>query len=279
MIFSAMLFFSCGQSNEYQIHSSGLKYRFVEKSEARTSPQVGDALELNLQYKTENDSVLFNSYELRTAFRIAMRPASHEGGSVEDALGLLSVGDSIEFLVDATSFFKYTRKTAVPKYVSANSVLKFNARLVKILNSKEIEAERKLLHEQNNKNEQLLLDEYLKTNGITTEATMSGLYYVELLKGKGKRPSPQKTVKVHYTGYFINGQEFDSSLKRDKTFDFKLGKAEAIAGMEEGVSLMQVGGKARLIIPSHLAYGKEGKGRKIPPYATLIFEIELVEAE
>jgi FKBP-type peptidyl-prolyl cis-trans isomerase len=98
------------------------------------------------------------------------------------------------------------------------------------------------------------------------------------LKGTGIKATAGRKVTIHYTGKFIDGQIFDSSYERNKPFTFTLGALEVIPGLEEGVSLMQVGGKARLIIPSFLAYGEKQIG-PIPPFSTLIFEIELLSVE
>jgi FKBP-type peptidyl-prolyl cis-trans isomerase FkpA len=108
--------------------------------------------------------------------------------------------------------------------------------------------------------------------------TDSGLKYVDQKVGDGKEAKKGDTVVVHYTGWLKDGKKFDSSLDRKMTFDFELGAGNVIKGWDEGVAGMKVGGKRKLIIPSELAYGKEGKG-KIPPDAELTFEVELLEVK
>jgi len=110
-----------------------------------------------------------------------------------------------------------------------------------------------------------------------TMTTDSGLQYIEIEKGDGPAPQAGELVSVHYTGTLEDGTQFDSSLDRGQPFAFPLGKGQVIPGWEEGIALMQVGGKAKLIIPPNLAYGEQGAGGVIPPNATLIFEVELVE--
>ena len=105
--------------------------------------------------------------------------------------------------------------------------------------------------------------------------TASGLVYKELTPGTGPSPTAADTVKVHYRGTLIDGTEFDSSYKRNEPAQFPLGGV--IKGWTEGVQLMKVGGKSRLICPSDLAYGDQGRPPTIPGGATLIFEIELLE--
>lgn len=107
--------------------------------------------------------------------------------------------------------------------------------------------------------------------------TASGLQYVEVLKGDGPVPKEGEIVSVHYQGTLEDGTEFDNSYTRGQPFSFALGRGMVIPGWDEGIGLMNVGGKAKLIIPPELAYGSSGAGSVIPPHATLIFDVELVE--
>jgi len=107
--------------------------------------------------------------------------------------------------------------------------------------------------------------------------TPSGLSYVDIAAGTGPQPTPGKPVKVHYTGWLENGTRFDSSVDRGEPFAFTIGVGEVIPGWDEGVMTMKVGGKRRLTVPPHLGYGAAGAGAVIPPNATLIFEVELLD--
>lgn len=111
------------------------------------------------------------------------------------------------------------------------------------------------------------------------DKTDSGLRYKIIQKGDGVSPEKGDTVSVHYKGQLDNGQVFDSSYKRNQPIDFKLGVGQVIPGWDEGIGLLRVGDKARLVIPSHLAYGRSGAGGVIPPDATLIFDVELVNVK
>jgi FKBP-type peptidyl-prolyl cis-trans isomerase FkpA len=109
--------------------------------------------------------------------------------------------------------------------------------------------------------------------GIKT--TISGLQYEVLTEGTGAQPLPSDFVRVHYRGALLDGSVFDSSYDRGEPVEFPLDGV--IAGWSEGLLLMKEGGKSRLYIPSRLAYGAQGAGGAIPPNATLIFEVELLE--
>lgn len=107
--------------------------------------------------------------------------------------------------------------------------------------------------------------------------TPSGLKYVELEEGTGATPETGQTVVVHYTGTLENGSKFDSSRDRNQPFSFKIGVGQVIQGWDEGLSTMKVGGRRQLIIPSELGYGSRGAGGVIPPNATLLFDVELLD--
>lgn len=108
------------------------------------------------------------------------------------------------------------------------------------------------------------------------EETASGLRYKIINKGNGAKAESGNNVSVHYEGSLLSGQVFDSSYKRNEPIDFQLGVGQVIPGWDEGISLLQIGDKARFVIPSDLAYGSAGAGGVIPPNATLIFDVELM---
>ena len=111
------------------------------------------------------------------------------------------------------------------------------------------------------------------------DETDSGLRYKMIQKGKGTQAQKGNTVSVHYEGSLLNGQVFDSSYKRNQPIDFQLGVGQVIPGWDEGIGLLQVGDKARFVIPSDLAYGSSGAGGVIPPNATLLFDVELMDVK
>jgi FKBP-type peptidyl-prolyl cis-trans isomerase len=109
--------------------------------------------------------------------------------------------------------------------------------------------------------------------------TASGLEYVETQAGTGAQAQDGRNVSVHYTGRLQDGTVFDSSVSRGVPITFKLGVGQVIKGWDEGIALMKVGSKAQLIIPPDLGYGASGAGGVIPPNATLIFDVELIDVK
>lgn len=112
---------------------------------------------------------------------------------------------------------------------------------------------------------------------MSERITDSGLKIEDLEAGDGAVAEAGQTVSVHYTGWLESGSKFDSSLDRNQPFQFPLGKGHVIKGWDEGVQGMQIGGKRKLTIPPQLGYGAAGAGGVIPPNATLVFEVELLE--
>jgi len=108
-------------------------------------------------------------------------------------------------------------------------------------------------------------------------ATASGLRYRDVTPGSGESAAAGSTATVHYTGWLTNGTKFDSSRDRGQPFSFTLGAGQVIAGWDEGLAGMKVGGRRKLVIPADLGYGAAGAPPDIPPGATLVFDVELLE--
>src|ERR1700722_10606849 len=117
----------------------------------------------------------------------------------------------------------------------------------------------------------------LKEQLMSTVTTDSGLKYEDLTEGTGAEAKAGQTVSVHYTGWLTDGQKFDSSKDRNDPFAFVLGGGMVVKGWDEGVQGMKVGGVRKLTIPPQLGYGVRGAGGVIPPNATLVFEVELLD--
>lgn len=275
-IFGLLITFISCNTNGFDISDNGIEYKFIEHNKDSSDVKIGDIVVLDFKYTTETDSVLFNSREETNKFRMRINEAKYDG-SIDEALLMMHVGDSAIFKVNAMDFYILSRgmKTK-PDFISPDDKLIFYVRLKSIMDIKLFNQEKKLSDLSKTEQESELLDSYLKNANITIEPTNTGLYYLEEKEGIGKTPKPGDTLVVNYIGKFINGQIFDTSLKRGKPIKFKYGYGSVIKGWEEGLSYMKKSGKAQFIIPSYLAYGEKGYG-PVPPYSTLIFEIELVD--
>ena len=141
-----------------------------------------------------------------------------------------------------------------------------------VLNKFFTELEAKAGKAEKEKGEKFLA-ENAKREGVRT--TASGLQYEVMVEGKGDKPKATDTVRCHYHGTLVDGTVFDSSVRRGEPADFPVNGV--IAGWVEALQLMPVGSKWKLYIPYNLGYGARGAGQSIPPYATLIFEVELLE--
>lgn len=144
-----------------------------------------------------------------------------------------------------------------------------------------VEAFRKFTGEREARIEKIKKEEEQALQKLTDgfEKTDSGLYYKILQKGNGAKAQKGKTVSVHYKGALADGTEFDSSYKRNEPIQFQLGVGQVISGWDEGIGLLEVGDKARFVIPHHLAYGERGAAGVIPPKATLVFDVELKDVK
>ena len=147
----------------------------------------------------------------------------------------------------------------------------------KAFNAEQVFNEKKDEYDKKEINKKKELEQKMKDLTSDAEATESGLKYIITKEGKGPKPKIGQTVSVHYAGYLTNGQKFDSSYDRNQPIEFPIGTGRVIKGWDEGIMLLNVGAKAKLIIPPDLDYGTGGAGGVIPPNATLIFDVELLE--
>lgn len=276
---------SCNKSefDGYTKAENGLHYKFFNHDENGQKPTLGDGIGFKYIFRLlSNDSILVNSNEVSrdgSGVTRFLMPKSSFAGSIEDAMMMMSVNDSASFIVSADSFYLKTQKAeALPPFIKPGDKLKVDIKLVEIKTKKEIEENQKKQEQELAKmagDEKSKMDKYLADNNIKATPTASGLIFIETQKGKGKdHPKATDEVTVHYTGTLLDGTKFDSSVDRGEPATFSL--MQVIPAWTEGIQLMTKGSKAKLIVPSSIGYGPRGNG-PIPPYATLLFEVELID--
>jgi peptidylprolyl isomerase len=241
------------KENQIMTTESGLKVEILEKG-AGKKPNVGDKVTVHYTGKLTNDTVFDSSVNRGTPFSFQLGVGQVIRGW-DEGIGMLEEGTKARLTIPAELGYGNRAAGSIPP----NSTLIFDVELLKVI-------------------EKINPKPY-DIAGKTVLKTASGLEYVKLNTTDGVQAAAGKNVKVHYTGYFEDGKIFDSSVSRGEPIDFPLGKGYVIPGWDEGIALLKVGEKARLIIPYQLAYGEAGRPGAIPPKATLIFDVELIEVK
>jgi FKBP-type peptidyl-prolyl cis-trans isomerase FkpA len=268
----------------YTKTENGLHYKFMTHDEAGVKPVEGDAVAFKYIFRLKsNDSVLVNSSLVSqdgTGITQFILPKPTFVGSLEDAMMMMAKNDSASFIVSADSFYlKTTPGKVLPPFIKPGDFIQVDIKMVDIKTKAELAENQKKQQVEMEKMagmEKGILDKYLADNKITTAPTASGLIFIETAKGKGgAHPTATDEVTVHYKGTLLDGTKFDSSYDRNEPAKFPLNRV--IPGWTEGIQLMTKGSKAKLIIPSMIGYGAQGAGQQIPPFSSLIFEVELID--
>jgi len=231
---------------------SGLQYTEIERGDGPV-PEVGDIVTVQYIAWLEDGTELGNTYETG-------QPASFFLGQGivikgwDEGIALMNQGGKAKLVLPPALALGETG--SADGQVPPNATLVFEVELISVY---------KGVPEAPTPVEE---EDYVTTD--------SGLKYYDFVVGEGTSPETGQSVAVHYTGWLEDGTKFDSSLDRLQPIAFAIGLGKVIAGWDEGVSTMKVGGKRQLVIPSELGYGEPGYSGVIPPNATLIFEVELL---
>jgi FKBP-type peptidyl-prolyl cis-trans isomerase FkpA len=285
--------------------ATGLQYQVVSQGKG-PAPQEGDILLINACCKNEKGAILFDTADQELPMALPYsEEAARKDGAFAEAVSMLQKGDSLIFKLSAEKLFGES-----PAYTTPQDGLKRDEKIFLHLQLQDImteEAHKKwetehitMLQEKKQQKDALQLAEdtkmianYLKKNEITPQITSSGLCYVIDAPGRGAQPKHGDSVKVNYTGRLMDGKVFDTSLedtakqhgihnpgKIYEAIAFQVGVGQVIQGWDEGIMCLHQGSKARLFIPSMLAYGSQSMGNGlIPANAILIFDVELLEVK
>jgi len=296
----AAIMAGCGSKDGFETSDSGLQYKFVTQGESGEQPAEGQVVTLNLSM-IKGDSVIMEASSM--PIQKIEQMWSIKGG-IEEAFAMLSKGDSIVARVKAGDLYQRTWQLPVPSTIDPEDIITCTIGLDEIYNAeefqriqaldrvKEIDAFRAQALESNQ--EQMdtdiaLIDAYLARNNIKAQISKSGMRYTILEEGNGPKPQVGDNVQVNYTGNVLDGGYFDTSVEEKAKevglfnpgrtygpFEFILGTGGVIHGWDEGIALLNQGTKARLYIPSPMAYGEQQRSEVIVANAILEFEVELV---
>lgn len=257
---------------------SGLYYIETKKGSGK-APEAGDVMQVHFSIKTIDGLTLYSTEGNSPMDIEAGTPFDTKG--FDEALTYLRKGTKASLIVPSHLAFDSTgRQGIVPPYTT----LLYDVELVDFKTKAQVEkeqaAERRRAEasaQKARKEEEDKIAAYLRTNNITVAPKSSGLYYIETEKGTGKQVESGKKVKVHYTLYNLSGKMIQSSKESGQPFEFTVGQGQVIKGWDEALTYMREGSKARLILPSDIAYGGSDRGPDIPAYSTLVFDVEVLE--
>jgi FKBP-type peptidyl-prolyl cis-trans isomerase len=262
----------------YDKTETGLYYKFHIENKKAKIPQIGDIITVDMTYRTK-DTIIFNSAELKEEFRFPLDEPTFRG-DIFEGLAMMHLGDSASFIVSADSLKKFGNLPPL----DSGLVLYFDVKLKHIQPKAEFEKQKQEFEKQqaealeklkSGENDEIL--KYVTDNKIKVKPLESGLYFISQISGSGQKVEKGKIIAIHYSATFLNGDKlFNSKEKQKEPVYIEIGKDIEIQGLEEGVLKMKAGGKARLLIPSALAYGEKGIKGLIGPYSPLIYDVEVL---
>ena len=274
-------FTSCDYFSKYPGFSkteTGIYYKLHTIGEDVAPAKSGNYVTVDLNYKTINDSTFF--HEQRT-FKITK---SDFEGSIDECFLMLSKGDSSTFIINADNFFKKTLMTSLPQFIAPNSQMKVDVKMNDIRTEEQYnrdKAEFLKWIEDFGDYEKMILKRFIDEQKVDVKPNKSGLYFLKIKDGVGRKVKKGDLVTIDYEGRFLNGKFFDSTKKRHQPLDFVYGTEwQVIPGINEAIGMMEQGEKAVVIIPSSLAFGDNGSSTGIiPPFTSVIYEIELLKVK
>lgn len=268
----------------YETTETGAFFKLDKAGEGKTAINKGDVIFIHHTMTTEKDSLLYDYKTMGQPgqpYAMRMAPSAYKGDMFE-MMYKLKVGDSASFAMRVDSMFERYYKQPVPKFLDPKGFIVYHVKIDSSYSSTkvdDIEKKNRAMQEaymETAKNaEDSLITKYLTDNKITVKPNESGLYMVVKTKGKGAKVNKGDNVEVNYTGMFTDGRVFDASSKHDQAFIFPAGVGQVIPAWDEALLSMTVGTKALLVCPSKIAYGPRGN-QGIPPFAPLVFEMEVV---
>ena len=259
---AALVFAACGDG--YDKTESGLKYKFLSQNTDGQQVQDGDLI-IGKAIIFFNDSILDSVKGEAVPLFLADKAnnANYFSRNLNEGLLLLHLGDKVEFVFEADSLLPIFGQLPPAYKAGENQTMKYQIEVCEIMNeAKEMEK----------------INKYLADNSLAVEPTPEGYYVLSVEHGNGPKVENGKSIKVNYTGRFLDGNVFDTSDKNvnpeaHDPIEYVVGEQSMIPGWEMIMATMEQGGKAKVLIPSKLAYGKSGM---MAPYSSLLFDFEVL---
>ncbi len=273
-----ILIFACSHSSPYPDFNKGrhgIYYQLHQIGETSKKARYDDYITADIVYKTMKDSIFFVGRRKLQLVRQDTR------GSIEVCFRMLAIDDSATFIISADEFFNKTLETSLPDFILPMSKMKVSLNIIEIQTQMEYEMEKEAFMnwiEDFGEYEKVVLQQFLKEEKLGVKPSGSGLFYLKIREGKGEKIEKGDTITINYEGKFLNGKFFDSTIRRNQPFQFVYGTEwQVVQGLEEAIGMMREGEKSLFILPSDLAFGKKGSSTGIiPPFTSLIFEVEIV---
>ncbi len=287
---------------ETKTTSDGIEYTYIK--EGKDTPKNGEFILYHLVVQNDKDSTFVSTYDqMMPGYLMYNDSTPRQNGMDEIFLGLKK-GDSIAFEANALKVFG---EGNMPPFLQADQNVKIRIGVIDVLDEQGVQAYFTALQEAQMKKQaegsvkQLetdtqIIEDYIAANNLNASRTESGLYYVIEEEGDGVEIDEGDLAFVHYAGYLLDGTLFDTSNKdlattknmyneqRDLAgqygpIEVAVGEGRVIQGWDEGLALLQKGSKAKLLIPSPLAYGDRQSGALIPPNSVLLFDVEITDVQ
>jgi FKBP-type peptidyl-prolyl cis-trans isomerase len=260
----------------YKRAGHGVYYQLHALGEDTVKAHPGDYITVNLTYLTMTDSAFFKGSR-----KFQVNKPAYEG-AIDECFSMLSTEESATFIIQANNFFSVTLQSALPRFISPGSVLKVKIEMLEIQSEKDYIREKEAFLswiEDFGDYEKVILKQFIAEEKLDVSPLPSGIYYLNIRPGTGKRIELGDTITINYEGRFLNGKFFDSTIKRRQPFQFVYGTEwQVIKGLEEAIGLMSEGEKSLFILPSELGFGNQGSSSNIiPPFTSLIFEVEILK--
>lgn len=269
--------------NNYSKTESGLRYKFLHRSDKKNLPVEGNYLQCYYSITNSEDSTVLSIFG-QTPDRILLTKPTHAGGDIMEALSIMSEGDSAQFLISADSFYLKTRMDAeLPSYIKPGSDLKFVIKMDRKLTKFQVDS---LINTEKIKrwNDEIEnINKYVKKNSLVVNIdTLTGLrsQFYKTMPDTATKIVDGKVVQFHFIGKLMDGTEFYNTYTQGKPQTVRVARDQfKPIGMYEMLIKMREGEKATFILPYDIAFGAKGVEGMIPPYSTLVYELNILKVE